>query len=547
MLSLPGVTRVAGTLRLEFRAEENGAAEITRLDWLVSALALQRKDGSWTEGREWFGYLSKVDGRLAVEADGVSVEDFRAIRFRVGVDAAVDQGDPARWPAEHALNPLVNHLHWGWQGGYVFLALEGRAAGRVFSYHLAGASEPMVVELPVEFRGGGPVTIRIALDAAKLLRGVDPARDENSTHSRSGDALAIRLKKNATSAFRVEAVRYDLLQRPVEAKQTTARPAGTTPFALEITQRFPQVALPADNPLTVEGVALGQRLFHDPRLSINDTQSCASCHDRKNAFADARRFSVGAEGHVGKRNAMPLFNLAWAQSFFWDGRAKSLREQVLEPIQDAHEMNERLDRVVEKLAKDEAYPGEFERAFGQREITPDHLAKALEQFLLTLISQDSRFDRAARKRAEMSEEEKRGLQLFVTEFDPARGLRGADCFHCHGGTLFTDNQFHNNGLAGDGGKFKTPSLRNIALTAPYMHDGRFATLEEVIEHYDSGIRRNANLDPNLAKHPDTGLQLTAEEKRALVAFLKTLTDESFTQNQPATTPLVSRAKNPDDR
>ena len=142
----------------------------------------------------------------------------------------------------------------------------------------------------------------------------------------------------------------------------------------------------------------------------------------------------------------------------------------------------------------------------------------------------------------MNESEKRGLQLFLTEFDPARGLRGADCFHCHGGTLFTDHQFHNNGLAladddvgrmavtnnpADRGKFRAPSLRNISATGPYMHDGRFATLEEVVEHYSSGVQRSETLDPNLAKHPDAGLSLTAEEKRDLVAFLKTLADENF--------------------
>lgn len=571
--------RGAGTLHLEFHPEWNGqplqvgsgttieAVEVTRLDWLVSGLALQRKDGSWTEGRDWFGYLSASEGRRTVEADGVPLEDFRAIRFRVGVEAAVDFGDPAQWPVGHALNPTVNHLHWGWQGGYVFLALEGRWPGKAeaangFSYHLAGAAEPMMVELPIEFRGGGPVTIRVRLDVAKVLHGVHPDRDGNATHSRAGDTLAVRMKANATAAFRADGVRYDLLQRSPVASVPGTRPAGTTPFPLEITQRFPQVKLPDDNPLTVEGVALGHRLFHDPRLSVNATQSCASCHERANAFTDPRRFSIGAEGQVGKRNAMPLFNLAWEQSFFWDGRAKSLREQVLEPIQDAHEMNERLDRVVAKLAADPSYPAEFERAFGQREITPDRLAMALEQFLLTLISQESRFDRAARKRAEMTEEEKRGLQLFVTEFDPARGLRGADCFHCHGGTLFTSQQFHDNGLAlaadelgrmgvtglaADRGKFKAPSLRNVAVTAPYMHDGRFATLEEVIEHYDSGVRRNANLDPNLAKHPAAGLQLTAEEKSALVAFLKTLTDDAFTAPQPDNAPLASRAQQPDDR
>jgi cytochrome c peroxidase len=168
------------------------------------------------------------------------------------------------------------------------------------------------------------------------------------------------------------------------------------------------------------------------------------------------------------------------------------------------------------------------------------MALALEQFLLTLVSQDSRFDRAARKLTTLTAEEQRGLQLFVTEHDPARGLRGADCFHCHGGNLFTTHQFLNNGLEersedlgrmevtgseADRGKFKVPSLRNVAMTAPYMHDGRFATLEEVIAHYNGPLHRSPTLDPNLAKHPVAGMGLSAEDQAALVAFLKTLTDE----------------------
>jgi cytochrome c peroxidase len=245
---------------------------------------------------------------------------------------------------------------------------------------------------------------------------------------------------------------------------------------------------------------------------------------------------------------MPLFNLGWSSCFFWDGRAATLREQVLMPIQDHAEMNETLPNVLAKLQNEREA---FQKAFGTPEITADRLAAALEQFLLTLVSQDSKYDRAARKVAELSESEKRGLQLFVTEFDPKRGLRGADCFHCHGGTLFVSSQFANNGLdlvaddigrmavtknAADRGKFKVPSLRNIALTAPYMHDGRFSTLEEVVEHYSSGVKRGDTLDPNLAKHPEAGIQLTATEKADLVAFLKALTDETFTQ----TTATASR-------
>ena len=562
LLNATPVLAASASLRLEFqpRSEDQpitlpadvGGLTVTRLDWLVSGLALQRKDGSWMNGRDWFGYLSGAERRLSVDADGVLAGDFTAIRFRVGLDAETDAADPARWGPDHALHPGVNHLHWGWQNGYVFLALEGRTPAKGgFSYHLARQEEPMTVEIPVEFRGGGPVTISIAFDVAKLLEGVDLSRDESSTHSRPADALAVRLKKRAAGAFRVVKVSNDIFQ-PVTPNRGEAipPPPGTHPLRLDVTQRFPQVNLPAGNPLTTEGVALGRRLFHEKMLSGNGAQACASCHEQVNAFADARRFSVGSEGQPGKRNAMPLFNLAWNNAFFWDGRAKTLREQVLMPVTDAHEMNQRLDLAVEKLNADKSYRTEFAAAFGSAGITSERLAMALEQFLLTLVSQESKFDRAVRKLTDLAEDEKRGLQLFVTEFDPKRGLRGADCFHCHGGTLFTDHQFHNNGLplddadigrmavtgaAADRGKFKAPSLRNIARTAPYMHDGRFAALEDVIEHYSSGVQRSETLDPNLAKHPAAGIELTAEQKHDLVAFLKTLTDEPFTQNS---TPLT---------
>ena len=344
---------------------------------------------------------------------------------------------------------------------------------------------------------------------------------------------------NLSRAYRIHSTHPDLFQPLATTPHQTPPPPGTTPHTLDITHRFPQVALPADNPLTREGIALGESLFHDTRLSINNSQSCASCHDRTTAFSDSRRVSLGAEGQFGKRQSMPLFNLAWAKTFFWDGRAPSLRQQVLMPIQDPHEMNLPLDQAVTRLSKKSPA---FKAAFGTPEITPDRIAKALEQYLLTLISQDSRFDRAARKVDTLTEQEKRGLQLFVTEHDPARGLLGADCFHCHGGTLFTDHSFKNNGLdlspddlglmattgkPSDKAKFKTPSLRNIAATAPYMHDGRFDTLEQVVAHYSGPLTRTDTLDPNLAKHPAAGIQLSPDDQQALVAFLKTLTDEAF--------------------
>ncbi len=548
-------------MRLEFKPVWSGksltgnkfesrpeVAAVTRLDLLLSNLAVRGADGKWMESADWYAFLSFEKGLLTAEATGLPAQELTGVRFDVGVPKAVNEGDPAQWEPGHALHPDHNGLHWGWQGGYIFMALEGRwrrpdGALSGFSYHFAQSENITRVELPVTFRGGGPVTLRVDFDAARVLRDIDFQKDGTSSHSRAGDAVVPRLRTALGEAFAVTGVRYDLFQpAPRPSPDAAPLPAGTTPYAWRVTERFPRVALPADNPLTEEGVSLGRLLFEDPRLSINNTQSCASCHQRNLGFADPRPVSPGATGTLGRRQSIPLINLAWAPSFFWDGRASTLRQQVLMPIQDAHEMQESLPRVIAKLEKDKALAADFARAFGSPGITQERLAMALEQFALTLVAQDSKFDRAVRKQAELTPEEKRGLELFVTEFDPARGLRGADCFHCHGGTLFTDHKFASNGLdpspldAGrsevtkneaDRGKFKTPSLRNVALTAPYMHDGRFRTLEEVVDHYDHGVKRTPNLDPNLAKHPDSGLGLSAADKQALVAFLKTLTDASF--------------------
>ena len=517
---------------------------VSRVDGLLSDLALQRSDGSWLNSGRWHVFFSLEKQRLSAMADGLPAEEFQGIRFRVGVDAATDKTDPAIWPPEHPLHPDVCGLHWGWQGGYVFLAIEGHFGNSDgFSYHLAGADKPMLVELPVRFSGGRCTTIRLGMDVAQMLAGGEVLHESTSTHSREGDKLAGVLKESVTRSFRVKKVDTDFYQ-PLGAASSTNAAISGLPLALKISERLPKVNLPEDNPLTVEGVALGRRLFNDARLSRNNAQSCATCHEPAKAFTDARAQSVGVNGDAGRRNAMPLINLAWVKEFFWDGRAKSLREQVLMPIQDAHEMNEKLEAVIAKLEGDRDYRAQFKAAFGDTNITSARMALALEQFLLTLVSQESKFDRAARKLDTLTAQEQRGLQLFVTENDPARGLHGADCFHCHGGNLFSNHQFMNNGLvprAGDAGrmevtraesdraKFKVPTLRNVALTAPYMHDGRFATLEEVIDHYNGALHRTRNLDPNLAKHPESGLGLSAEDKAALIAFLKTLTDEPFTQ------------------
>ncbi len=534
--------------------ELGNGISISRLDGLLSQLALQRLDGSWLESEQWHVILSAQKLRLSGTADGLPAQAFKAIRFRVGLDAKTDASDPQVWGPEYPLHPNVCGLHWGWSSGYVFLAIEGHwepSPGKPsgFSYHLAGAEKPMMVELPVKFSGAQLTTIRLTMDVASVLSAGAVVREAVSTHSRNGDALALRIKDRVTRSFAVKRVQTDLYQpEAVVRNSTSPPPADTTPFLLRISDRLPKAKLPADNPLTVEGVELGRRLFHDTRLSKNNTQSCATCHNQAKAFTDGRSRSFGESGQTGRRSAMSLVNLAWGQEFFWDGRAKSLREQVLVPIQDSHEMNETLERVVAKLAAEGGYPAQFHVAFGTAGITSDRVARALEQFLLTLVSQESRFDRAARKLDTLTAQEQRGLQLFVTEYDPTRGLRGADCFHCHGGNLFSNHQFLNNGLAeragdlgrmevtrleADRGKFKVPTLRNVALTAPYMHDGRFATLEEVVAHYNGKLERSQTLDPNLAKHPESGLGLSAEDQAALVAFLKTLTDETFATSTPS--------------
>jgi cytochrome c peroxidase len=196
--------------------------------------------------------------------------------------------------------------------------------------------------------------------------------------------------------------------------------------------------------------------------------------------------------------------------------------------------------VTKTLAADAETRAGFVAAFGDDTIDSDRIARALEQFVLTLTANTSKLDAVRRGNDTLTDEEKRGMELFFTEYEPRTGQRGGDCFHCHGGALFTQHTFHNNGLDdtndlgrfevthldADRGRFVAPSLRNVARTAPYMHDGRFQTLEQVIDHYDHGVVRSDTLDPNLAKHPATGLGLTADDKRALVAFLKTLTDLS---------------------
>lgn len=329
----------------------------------------------------------------------------------------------------------------------------------------------------------------------------------------------------------------------------TPNPDPTNP-AYELSyQNLPEPSIPADNPLTVEGVKLGKLLFYEKMLSGDGSQSCADCHRQANAFTDTAQFSIGIAGLPGKRQAMAIFNMLWnSNGFFWDGRAALLRHQALLPIQDPLEMNETLANVVSKLSQSTLYPAQFEKAFGSAEINETRISLALEQFMNSIVSSSSKYDDFLQGKQSLTPSEERGRKLFFAEYNPFFPEEsGADCAHCHSGVNFENNLYMNNGVdsfyAGmdigrqsvtnnpnDRGRFKVTSLRNIELTPPYMHDGRFQTLEQVIDHYNTGLHDSPTLDPALKNTLGTGLMLDAQDKADLIAFLKTLTDTKLITN-----------------
>ena len=317
-----------------------------------------------------------------------------------------------------------------------------------------------------------------------------------------------------------------------------------TPSSLDIPKLFEDNILapviPIDNPQTVEGIALGKKLFFDPILSINNTIACVDCHAPENAFTDSDKFSDGVDGIFGNRNSMPLFNLAWNydEKFFWDGNTFSLEHQAFVPVTDPFEMKSNWADVESKLQQHAEYPSLFEKAFGASNIDSSLVTKAIAQFERTLISANSKFDKFLLGELNLSPEELNGFNVFM---DEAKG----DCFHCHGSDknpLWTDNIFHNNGLdetfadlglgavtgdPADNGKFKSPSLRNLEFTAPYMHDGRFASLDDVINHYSQGLKNSSTIDPLMKKADQGGVGLTDKDKADLKAFLLSLSDYDF--------------------
>jgi len=313
------------------------------------------------------------------------------------------------------------------------------------------------------------------------------------------------------------------------------------------------VFIPSDNAWTVDGVELGQHLFFDPILSADSTLSCASCHLPSLSFADGQATSAGIDGIFGTRSAMSLANIGYVEKgLFWDGRVNTLEEQALLPVEDPIELHDTWENVEQKLKNHPEYPKMFRAAFGindTQEITKDLAAKALAQFERSLVSSNSKFDKVKlREEGLFSDSEERGFRMFFDhQQNQGLGLPDAECGHCHNLPLMTSDDFFNNALDSvkwltdfedwgmglvtqdtfDNGKFRAPSLRNIALTGPYMHDGRFETLEEVVDFYNESPNHNngSNVDVNIRP-----LGLTASQKQDVINFLHTLTDTTFTNN-----------------
>lgn len=344
-------------------------------------------------------------------------------------------------------------------------------------------------------------------------------------------------------------------------KEDDSQPYQPTPYHIDIPYGFPTMLnIPPDNPMTVEGVELGRYLFYDGRLSgrthPDSLMSCATCHMQQNAFECGIDHPVfqggrtfGLTGKPTRHVMLPLINLVWNHTgYLWNGmispdnpdaRYRRLEDLVWMGVIAEHEMAGDTNRTKQLIASIPGYPEMFYRAFGSREVTMERIARAIAQFVRSLVSANSKFDRYLRGEYQLSPSELRGFVLFTTE-------EGADCFHCHGGSgnpLFTTNLFYNNGkdtvftdpfdrysITGnpsDIGAYKAPTLRNVELTAPYMHDGRFSTLEEVIDFYSHHVRNSPYIHPLMHHVSKGGVQLTPSQKADLIAFIRTLRDDSF--------------------
>ena len=373
-----------------------------------------------------------------------------------------------------------------------------------------------------------------------------------------GDVSGVMLVLLAATAFMAGCAKEEPSAPEITGVRVPLLPAAPYNYALPLMPPsfggfLPQLAAAnmADNPITNDGATLGRVLFYDRELSANRTTSCGSCHHQENGFADPRATSLGHTGGSTRRNAMHLVNQFYSRRQFWDLRAATLEDQVLMPIQDAVEMGMTLEQVTTRLRAIPHYPQLFTNAFGNDSITSDRVALALAQFVRSIVSYRTRYDQ--------------GVENNFVDFTPIEAdgravfFNGATrCNQCHTTANFTSLDTRNNGLdqdyaddgrseitlnAADDGEFKVPGLRNVALTAPYMHDGRFSTLEEVVEHYNSGVQAHPNLDDRLTVESLTGgtpiqMNLSIYDKQALVAFLLTLTDEPLIADPRFADPFV---------
>ncbi|MDX2303377.1 MAG: cytochrome c peroxidase [Microscillaceae bacterium] len=317
-----------------------------------------------------------------------------------------------------------------------------------------------------------------------------------------------------------------------------ADPEPDETFVFKKPANFPEPTYTfKNNPVTKDGFLLGKKLFFDPILSRDGSVSCNNCHIQSTAFADSQQhpLSIGVDNQPGTRNAPALANLAFMKEFFWDGGVTHLDFVAINAIESDFEMDEKLSNIVLKLNNHPEYPTLFKKAFGVEEVTSPYMLQALSQFMVMMVSANSRYDKHVRSEGEqLTSEELEGLALFQ-----------ANCASCHSGELFSDFSYRNNGLSsqfpdqgraritefsGDLGKFRVPSLRNVALTAPYMHNAQFNTLEKVLQHYVQGVVDSETLDPILKKGNQLGISLSSEEQQKIIAFLRTLTDQEFRAN-----------------
>jgi cytochrome c peroxidase len=316
-------------------------------------------------------------------------------------------------------------------------------------------------------------------------------------------------------------------------QQEDAAPAES--YALELPPHFPAPKYGFENnTVSPEGFELGRMLFYDPILSRDSSTSCSSCHQQFVAFAHSGHAkSHGIDNQFTLRNSPVLFNLAWQEEFFFDGGVNHIENISIAPITNPLEMDESLARVIYKLNRSERYREKFKRVFQKDTIDSQQMLRAMTQFIGTMVSADSKYDRHVTKTPSLSEEELEGLNLFTQK-----------CGTCHEGPLFTDHSYRNNGLnatfindtgrehittlASDLGKFKVPTLRNIALSSPYMHDGSIKTLDQVLEHYRTGVVFSTTLDPLLDRgNGQYGIAMSDDEKQKIILFLHTLTDQTF--------------------